>query len=103
MSPRSTLALAVMAGTCCAPCGTTATPRADLAAAPGPVIARLVQRRQVIVIRAGRDGPTYSVETRAGSVTVPAATLGGLARTSPATARTVREIQDSVLYAGLGD
>ena len=80
-----------------------ATARRPAVARPlGPVITRLVQRWQVIVVRAGDDGPTYAIESRAGVVLVPPATLGDLARTDPPAARTIRELQAAVLWAGRG-
>ncbi len=88
-------------------CGVPATGHAASAAAPatrptavGPVISRLVMRRQTIVIRGGEAGPTYSLETRGGDVLAPPMTAVELAVRNPDLLNTVRTMQTAVLWAG---
>ena len=40
---------------------------------PGALIARMVSRRAVLMVRAGADGATYSLQTKGGEVVLPAA------------------------------
>ena len=88
----------------CASCSSGVPPKVAASPSPSPewpVITRLAGPRQVIVVRAGRDGPTYSVESKAGRVIVPARTLGDLAMANPKFFRMVRSMQANVLWAGL--
>jgi hypothetical protein len=59
----------------------------------GMIITRVVSRQDVIVVRAGSGGPTYSLETKNGEVIVPAATLGKLAMTKPSLSGAVKAMQ----------
>jgi hypothetical protein len=67
----------------------------------GVLITRLVGRRDVIVVRAGTEGPTYSLETKSGEVLVPGVTRGKLAMTKPTFSKQVRTMQASNDWAGI--
>jgi len=84
----------------CASCANTTKPIS--AAAPnqtGPVIARICGRHDIIIIRAGDSGPTYSLETARGEVLVPNMPLGKLAAMNPALAKRIDTMEDSVMLA----
>jgi hypothetical protein len=88
----------------CAVCASNrpaAVSAADGPTASGAMISRLVGRHDVIVVRAGATGATYSLETKSGEVVVPAATLGKLAMTKPTLSRAVRTMQASNDWAGI--
>jgi hypothetical protein len=71
------------------------------AAAPEPVIVRLVGRGQTITILAGKGQPLYSVNDLSGRQMVSRATLDELRVKSP---EAYRQVAPGVaLYAGLGD
>jgi hypothetical protein len=79
-----------------------ATPALPAAPPPlGPVIVRLVQRHQVIVTRAGRHGPTYSLESKTGQVLSPDMTMDQLATRNPQLHGQIRSLQDAVTWAGV--
>ncbi len=90
----------------CASCSNAPAPAVATAAAasaprqPGPVISRLVMRRQTIVVRAGTDGPTYSLETRRGEVVVPDSTADELAVRNPDLLHSIRTMETAVSWAG---
>ncbi len=71
------------------------------AVAVGPVICRLVQRHQVIVARAGRQGPTYAVESRGGAVLSPDMTMDQIAVRNPELHRQIRTLTTAVSWAGI--
>ena len=94
----STLALS------CASCSSARPPAVTasrLSKPQGPVISRVVGKDQVIVIRAGKNGPTYSLESRTGEVIVPAMTLGELAMSQPELFGEIRTMRADTLWAGL--
>jgi hypothetical protein len=67
----------------------------------GPVIARIVQRHQTIVIRSGSAGPTYSLESPGGELLTKDMTMGELAMKNPELFRRVKAMQDNLLCADL--
>jgi hypothetical protein len=78
----------------------SATVPAARAAEGGPVITRLVGREQTIVVRAGVNGPTYSVESRTGEIVSSAMTIDELAMSDPDLFRAVRTMQAGTHWAG---
>jgi hypothetical protein len=66
----------------------------------GPVITQLVGREQTIVVRAGVNGPTYSVESKDGELLRPPMTIDELAMSDPELYRAVRSMQAGRLWAG---
>jgi len=65
----------------------------------GPVISRMVGRDEVIVVRAGPNGPTYCLQSKNGEVIVPAMTLGDLAMSKPELFQELRVMQADTLLA----
>jgi hypothetical protein len=95
-------ALSVVALTC-ASCAMKATPPPPQASGPrsdGPVISRVVQRHDVIVVRAGANGPTYSLESKSGAVLVSEMTLSELAASHPEMFRAIKTMEADVRWAG---
>jgi len=92
--------LLLAAGSCAAPQAVTPPPAA-VQPSPTPVISRIVSRNDVIVIRAGQQGATYSLETKTGEVLIPGKTMNELAQSSPQFHNTVRTMQASTVYAGV--
>jgi hypothetical protein len=64
------------------------------------VISRIVQRHDTIVVRAGADGPTYSMESKGGTVLVGEMTIGELARNEPGMYRAIKTMEADVEWAG---
>jgi hypothetical protein len=96
--------IATMLAFSCAACSSNrpaVVRKMDQPQTDGPVIARIVGRHDVIVVRAGAEGATYSLETKQGKTLVPAQTLGNLAMSKPGLGRKVRTMQASADYAGL--
>ena len=88
----------------CASCSSSRPPAASSPRGlepQGPVISRVVGRDQVIVVRAGPNGPTYCLQSKTGEVIVPAMTLGDLAMSKPELFRELRTMQANTLWAGL--
>jgi len=97
------LALLPILALICASCSSTKPPVAMTSPAAdrgGPVITRIVERRQVIVVRAGPRGPTYSLESNHGETVVPPMTLDQLALNRPDLFQTVRTMQ-ATQWAGM--
>jgi hypothetical protein len=86
----------------CTACSSGPTPQA---AAPlptppqGPIITQIVSRDKVLIVRAGANGPTYSLQSKTGMVIVPAMTFGDLALNNPQLAQTVRTMQADAICA----
>jgi hypothetical protein len=68
--------------------------------AQDPVIVKLVGRDTTLVARASQHGPTYSIESSAGEVIVPAQTIETLRVQRPALAHEVDTLQANA-WAGL--
>ena len=62
-------------------------------AANGRVICRVVGRHASIVVRAGANGATYAVETKAGETLIEGAGLDKLAMTHPQLAQSIDSMQ----------
>jgi hypothetical protein len=83
-----------------ASCSTAPQPATVTVVNQGPMIARIVERHQSIIVRAGADGPTYSLATPSGEKLTPGMTIGQLAQKDPELFHKVRSLQDGVLWAG---
>jgi hypothetical protein len=85
----------------CSGCGNqhAAAPRA--AVHEDPVITRMVSRSQTVTIRAGKNGPTYSVESPDGQVLLASATLDELRIQQPDLARRIETLQAGTAWAGV--
>ena len=87
----SLLLLIALCGMSCAS-GTMPTP-AQSQKQDGPVITRIVGRNEIIVVRAGPDGPTYSSESKDGTVLLKQLTLAQLASIDPQMYRAVKTME----------
>jgi hypothetical protein len=84
----------------CASCSPTPAPQTPPAAvSQGPIITQIASRDKVLIVRAGATEPTYTLQTKAGAVIVPAMTLGDLALNNPQLAQTVRTMQADAICA----
>jgi len=92
----------LIAAIVCVSCSMKATPAVQASAQPsrGEVISRIVQRRDMIVVRAGAGGATYSLESRGGKILVGEMTLGELARSEPGMYRAIKTMEANVVWAG---
>ena len=79
----------------CASCSMKAAPavQSHPQALGGEVISRIVERHDTIVVRAGADGPTYSMESKGGKLLVGEMTIGELARNEPGMYRAIRTME----------
>jgi hypothetical protein len=95
------LVLTAALALCCS-CSTGKSPVAATvrSAERDPVICRIVGRCQTIVVRASVNGPTYSAESRNGSILVPAMTLDQIAMREPGLFRSIKTMQAGVYWAG---
>jgi hypothetical protein len=84
----------------CSPTPAPPTPQTPPAAvSQGPIITQIASRDKVLIVRAGATEPTYTLQTKAGAVIVPAMTLGDLALNNPQLAQTVRTMQAAAICA----
>jgi hypothetical protein len=74
--------------------------QAGMPRSEGLVISRVVQRRDVIIVRAGSNGPTYSLESRNGAILVGEMTLGQLAANNPKMLLAIRTMEANTQWAG---
>ena len=88
------------AGISCSMKATPTSVQASIPASNWPVISRIVQRRDVIVIRAAPNGPTYSLESKSGTVLVQEMTLGELAVNNPEMFRAIKTMEADERWAG---
>lgn len=86
----------------CSSCSSNKPPAvaATRAKVAGPVITHIVARDEIIVVRAGTDGPTYSLESKGGEVIVPAMTRGELAMSRPDLSNAIRRMHAGRIWAG---
>src|SRR5271156_464384 len=93
------LPLLLLCGLSCSSSPTSAQPQARSSALQGPVILRIAGRHEDMVIRAGASGPTYSLESKDGSVLLAAMTLDELAVNNPQMFQTINTMQaDACLF-----
>jgi hypothetical protein len=96
---RIVLVIIAFAGASCS-MKPAATPTAEPVPLDQPVISRIVQRRDVIVVRAGRGEPTYSVESKSGTVLQRQMTLTELAGSDPQLFRAIKTMEADTRWAG---
>jgi hypothetical protein len=96
----SLLILAVTCASCASAPKTVPVPKA---APPltGALIIRLVGRHDVLIVRAGQRGPTYSWVSNDGSVRTPDLTLEDMAVSNPGLFRSIKTMETNVSWAGL--
>jgi hypothetical protein len=96
-------AVALVCASCCF-AGPATQPAASLPTPPqGQIITQIVSRDKVIIVRAGANEPTYSLQTKSGEVLVPPTTAGDLAVSNPQLLQTIHTMQATTLDASVVD
>jgi hypothetical protein len=93
----------IAAAVICVGCSNQCAPAPTAAVKPvheDPVITRMVSRDQTIIVRAGKNGATYSVESPDGSVLLASVTLDQLRVQNPDLAKRLETLHAATLWAG---